>query len=123
MRCRVDFLLFDNRIGVSGFFSDVPDVGGVGGDVTRRMWGDYCEISTGYPTADYAGYIGPIVEPHAARGAFAAGARTRIGAAGDIKRIGYVLEVDSARIVPVGPVNSPRRWGALACVYLGRPAS
>ena len=25
--------------------------------------------------------------------------------------------------VPTGPANAPRRWGALACVYLGTPAS
>lgn len=28
-----------------------------------------------------------------------------------------------SRVVPVGPANAPRRWGALACVYLGTPTS
>jgi len=28
-----------------------------------------------------------------------------------------------SRVVPVGNANKPRAWGALACVYLGRPAS
>jgi len=30
---------------------------------------------------------------------------------------------DLGRVVPVGSANAPRRWGALACVYLGRPTS
>ena len=30
---------------------------------------------------------------------------------------------DSGRVVPVGPANAPRRWGALVCCYLGTPAS
>lgn len=30
---------------------------------------------------------------------------------------------DTSRVVPVGPANAPRRWGALACCYLGKPAS
>lgn len=30
---------------------------------------------------------------------------------------------DSQRVVPTGPVNAPRRWGSLACAYLGTPSS
>lgn len=36
---------------------------------------------------------------------------------------GNALIFDSARDTPTGPVNAPRRWGALACAYLGQPAS
>lgn len=37
--------------------------------------------------------------------------------------LAQTLLIDSGRTMPVGPVNAPRRWGALACAYLGRPAS
>jgi len=33
------------------------------------------------------------------------------------------LGFDSARVVPVGPRFAPARYGTLACVYLGKPAS
>jgi hypothetical protein len=29
----------------------------------------------------------------------------------------------TSRVVPTGNANKPRAWGALACVYLGKPAS
>lgn len=42
------------------------------------------------------------------------------GAAGS----GYTkVTLDLARVVPTGNANAPRRWGALACAYLGQPAS
>jgi len=33
------------------------------------------------------------------------------------------LHIRLSRVVPTGSSFAPRRWGALACVYLGRPAS
>ena len=30
---------------------------------------------------------------------------------------------DVFRVAPTGPAFAPRRWGALACAYLGTPAS
>jgi len=33
------------------------------------------------------------------------------------------LSFDASRVVPVGNANKPRAWGALACCYLGTPAS
>ncbi|WP_394026560.1 hypothetical protein [Desulfovibrio falkowii] len=33
------------------------------------------------------------------------------------------LSIDLSRVVPIGPTFAPRRWGALACAYLGQPAS
>lgn len=33
------------------------------------------------------------------------------------------IAFDTARVVPTGPAFAPRRWGALACAYLGVPAS
>ena len=35
----------------------------------------------------------------------------------------YPTSFDVSRIVPVGNANKPRAWGALACAYLGTPAS
>lgn len=32
-------------------------------------------------------------------------------------------DFSAERVVPTGPANSPRRWGALACCYLGQIAS
>lgn len=31
--------------------------------------------------------------------------------------------LEIGRVVPTGNVNKPRAWGALACAYLGQPAS
>lgn len=33
------------------------------------------------------------------------------------------VEIDTARVGPTGSANAPKRWGALACAYLGTPAS
>ena len=33
------------------------------------------------------------------------------------------LRLRMSRVQPTGPAFVPRRWGALACVYLGTPAS
>lgn len=35
----------------------------------------------------------------------------------------YSVTLDTSRVVPIGPANAPRRWGALACAYLGQPTS
>ena len=35
----------------------------------------------------------------------------------------YTASFDSSRVAPVGAANKPRAWGALACCYLGTPAS
>ena len=32
------------------------------------------------------------------------------------------VEIDTARVGPTGSANAPKRWGALACAYLGTPA-
>lgn len=36
---------------------------------------------------------------------------------------GYYRMYDTSRVMPTGPAFAPRRWGALACAYLGKPAS
>lgn len=33
------------------------------------------------------------------------------------------LVIDTARVGPTGPAFTPRRWGALACAFLGIPVT
>ncbi len=35
----------------------------------------------------------------------------------------YTYDFALSRVMPTGPAFAPRRWGALACAYLGHPAS
>ena len=82
------------------------DVGGVGGDVARRVIGWLWPTGTG-------AYAGGVCYPR--RGVYGAGYGSHASDEG--------TGIDTARVVPTGPANAPRRWGALACVYLGQPAS
>lgn len=79
-------------------------VGGVHGDQVRNAPGTF--YGWGYGTT----------------GAFRSGSVSSgaQGASGS----GYTqVTLDLARVVPVGAANKPRGWGALACAYLGQPAS
>ena len=59
---------------------------------------------------------------HGSTGAFLSG-NVSSGSQGNAGS-GYVkITFDLARVAPIGPVNAPRRWGALACAYLGQPTS
>lgn len=98
-----------------------PDVGGAAGDVMRRM-----QAAWGMHAAENGVYA-PYLQSAIAGAATPSGAsKTAIG----IRWDGYAysegctaIAIDNNRVVPTGPANAPRRWGALACVYLGRPAS
>lgn len=37
--------------------------------------------------------------------------------------LGQRVYFDVSRVVPTGAANKTRAWGALACAYLGQPAS
>ena len=89
---------------------DALGVGGAHGDQGRNATGavgaiDMSTAGTGYaPT-------GPFY-----------GSKTRVGWQGG----SYVFretDFSLARVQPVGPAFAPRRWGALACCWLGIPAS
>ena len=84
-------------------------VGGVDGDMIRNIVGSETG-STGQH-----------------EGSTFTGALYRAGAAGyhswASARTGPQPGFAASLVVPTGPVNAPRRWGALACVYLGVPAS
>lgn len=82
-----------------------PSMGGVAGDRTRLMWG-------------FAGTV--CNEPN---GAFWFSSLTTDRDYRDgLSKCGN-SNIDSSRVVPTGPVNTPRSWAALACCYLGCPTS
>ncbi len=47
------------------------------------------------------------------------GQAVNAGGQGNLSTVVFAL----SRVQPTGPANAPRRWGALACCYLGTPAS
>ncbi len=77
-------------------------MGGVDGDVIRDI--------TGQLVTEAAGLGGAFVAGSNATGAPSTGTDAKVS---------FI----ASRVVPTGPVNAPRRWGALACAYLGQPAS
>lgn len=76
----------------------------------RPVKGDITHV-----VADYSGAYatGALTSALVASGLFTGG-----GSHSYIK-----IAIDLARVVPTGAANKPRAWGALACAYLGTPAS
>ena len=92
---------------------DSLGVGGVDGDRMRRIQGS----SAMGTNAGILGRTGLPIQT----GAFTVG--TQRTSSGEYSGIaGYDLAFDSALAVPTGAAFAPRRWGALACCYLGTPA-
>lgn len=93
---------------------DALGVGGAQGDQGRKVYGAIDATGHSFAWSD-----------RNITGAFAL--RERPGASGgnvfNAHSSNYFVDFDSARIQPVGSANAPRRWGALACCYLGTPAS
>lgn len=87
-------------------------VGGVDGDRGREAAGTFLSVEDN----NIVGGVGEYPT-----GAFVASGSNGKGGSGDYAqaRIAFSL----SRVVPVGPAFAPRRWGALACCYLGTPAS
>lgn len=83
-------------------------VGGVQGDVSRQITG-------GFKVAGTSGGI------DGSAGVFYTQGSTNY--VETVAGVGGKALFDTSRVVPVGPANAPRRWGALACCYLGPPAS
>ena len=97
-------------------------VGGVQGDTGRKITGrigDESEVTA------YLHSFGKVTTP-AVDGVYS---YTHVSNAdvdgGSDRGVNATIAVtfDSGRVVPVGPANAPRRWGALVCCYLGTPAS
>lgn len=91
---------------------DSLGVGGVQGDQARWIRG----------TLSRGGGVGLIRSDDGGTGPYAMGAYLNTCVA-STQAYSYVITFDSSRVVPTGPANAPRRWGALACCYLGAPAS
>ena len=89
---------------------DSLGVGGAQGDQARRV--------VGLMTVDNAQFVSPT-------GACTAGGSggRQLSTGGYNPSVMISVQLDTARVGPTGPVNAPRRWGALACCYLGQPAS
>lgn len=82
---------------------------GAKGDTIRGMQG-YIRIVDSNPSQPSTG---PFVNT-----GIAVGPETGTG-----QNYGAECYFDPSRVVPTGTTNSPRAWGALACVYLGVPAT
>ena len=86
---------------------DSLGVGGVDGDRVRNWTGGISVFwHNGVPPSGAIYATGSTVSGAAGSGAY----YTR-------------MTIDPSRVVPTGNANTPRRWGALACCWLGIPAS
>ena len=83
-------------------------MGDAQGDVSRQITG-------GFKVAGTSGGIDGSVGVF-----YTQGSTNYVGTVGGV---GGKALFDTSRVVPTGPANAPRRWGALACTYLGQPAS
>lgn len=91
---------------------DALGVGGVHGDGIRSAKGGLAIHAYMLRADNVGGVFGGLAQ----------------GGAGNSSRqdgsYGYIdVEFDISRVMPVGNKIAPRAWGALACVYLGHPAS
>ena len=82
-------------------------VGGVHGDGIRNMIGNI-DMGTTMGNAFGVFYFGTV---------------GNVFAGPIVSTTNDLLKFDASRIVPTAPVNRPKAWGALACCYLGEPAS
>lgn len=85
---------------------DSLGVGGVQGDHGRNAIASTTDFFGGSTTAT---------------GAWELTARSSASIRGSSAGIAQSMRQDFARVMPVGPAFAPRRWGALACAYLGQP--
>lgn len=92
-------------------------MGGVHGDYSRPITGQFETVDSATGTAQNltfartSGCFG--VKESGKTGVNANGGGTD----------GNVLYMDTSLVVPTASAVKPRAWGALACVYLGQPAS
>lgn len=108
-----DTLLMPDLTEMTRFMAGTsPGVGGARGDEARQITGEYTARSdTGVIGADASFRSGALCQSSTLKGYQPYGQN---GTA-------YGLRIDSSLVVPTGPANAPRRWGALACAYLGTP--
>ncbi len=90
-------------------------VGDVQGDCVREATGDANFSFGGSPALSFL---------RDASGVFQASNARKIGGVSASSEASYGnLTIRLSRVQPTGPAFAPRRWGALACAYLGQPAS
>ena len=94
---------------------DSLGVGGVDGDKTRRTQAQWA--------AGWAQYFIPTYNASGAVYTQTTSANQAEPAGGVVTTQPFYVNFDNARVGPTGKANAPRRWGALACAYLGQPAS
>lgn len=91
---------------------DSLGVGGSRGDQGREFWGSWYG-PTRNPVMPVDTLTGALT-----RGTGSVGQTFQGSAASDC----VPLTIRGSRVYPAGPAFAPRRWGALACCYLGQPA-
>ena len=91
---------------------DSLGAGGVHGDGTRPVTGStpVLHVQTLGPSYEWTGALGTIM---------ASAASSNTGPS----QTGTIIQFDLSRVVPTAAKTQPRAWGALACCYLGQPAS
>lgn len=94
---------------------DALGVGDVAGDKERRTLAQWA--------AGWAQYFIPTYNTSGAVYTQTVSANQAEPAGGVVTTQPFYVNFDNARVVPVGKANAPRSWGALACGYLGTPAS
>ncbi len=92
---------------------DALGVGGAHGDGVRNITGNAPPIHGGYGTYGGSYLSGPFAATNTFPG------HLLFGQSNLAERVAF----DVSKVAPVAAKNQPRAWGALACVYLGLPAS
>ena len=82
-------------------------------DMSRRMW---ATISDAWLAVTFGTSGGSLSGAWVQTGTYSEAALSP-------RQVAKISGFDSGRIMPVGAANKPRAWGALACSYLGTPAS
>ena len=97
-------------------------VGDVQGDQGRRLIGSVQAGGRG-ASAQFVVYtfINPTGAIHVTD--IGGGTASFNVAANTVTDMALTAQIDSALVMPTGSVFAPKRWGALACCYLGTPAS
>lgn len=106
-----DTLLMPDLTEMTRFMSGASlGVGDADGDRGRLLYGEFTVASVASTSKGPTGVISAVKQSSS----------TRSGTAGSLWGDHII---DSTYTTPVGPAFVPRRWGALACAYLGQPAS
>lgn len=95
---------------------DALGVGGTHIDMSREIWAKGLVIRN----TDNS-YLGAATSDNTVSGGFGGGSGWYLR----VTDTNYPTQraFQSSRVVPTGNANKPRAWGALACAYMGQPAS